>query len=81
MSSELAESRMATASFEIAKRDKRIAELEAELAAVRADAERYRWLAANAVIETLAFRHDGKDPASTIQPLSNAIDAAMQETT
>ncbi len=41
------------------------------------DAERYRWLAENAVIETDKWRHDGRDPASTKLPLDNAIDAAM----
>jgi hypothetical protein len=44
------------------------------------DAARYRWLVENAVIEFDAphgpVRHDGKDPASTKQPLDNAIDSA-----
>lgn len=43
-------------------------------------AARYRWLVENAVIEFDAphgrVRHDGKDSASTQQPLDNAIDAA-----
>jgi hypothetical protein len=41
------------------------------------DALRYQWLVENAVIQTDHFRHDGKDPASTKQPLDNAIDAAL----
>ena len=41
------------------------------------DAERYRWLVENAVISTDKWRHDGNDPASTKQPLDNAIDAAI----
>lgn len=43
------------------------------------DAKRYCWLAENAIIETDAFRHDGKDPASTKRPLDMAIDAAIRK--
>jgi hypothetical protein len=42
------------------------------------DAERYRWLVENAVIDTAQWLHDGRDPASTKQPLDNAIDAAIR---
>lgn len=43
------------------------------------DALRYRWLAENAVISFGPhWMHNGTDPASTKQPLDNAIDAAMQ---
>ena len=48
---------------------------EAGRAAADEDALRYEWLAENAVIQTGEWRHDGKDPASTKQPLDNAIDA------
>jgi hypothetical protein len=42
------------------------------------DAKRYRWLVENAVIDTAQWLHDGRDPASTKQPLDNAIDAAIR---
>lgn len=41
------------------------------------DAKRYRWLVENANIETATWAHYGLDPASTKQPLDNAIDAAI----
>lgn len=47
--------------------------------ALQADAERYRWLVENAVIYAASFKHEGKDPASTKQPLDNAIDAARKD--
>jgi hypothetical protein len=50
---------------------------ERALAEAKQDAERYRWLSENCIIETDLFRHDGKDPASTKHPLDNAIDAAI----
>ena len=55
----------------------------AELAALRADAERDRWLTGNALIEFTAPHgrvfHDGKVPASARHPLDLAIDAARKE--
>jgi hypothetical protein len=42
------------------------------------DAARYRWIAENAVIYAADFKHEGKDPCSTKQPLDNAIDAAIR---
>jgi len=41
------------------------------------DAERYRWLVEHAMVNTNRFWHDGRDPASTKQPLDNAIDRAI----
>jgi hypothetical protein len=57
-----------------------IERLSAELAEARLDAERYRWLIENAVIETDGWRSDGRDPATTKQPVDAAIDAARKET-
>lgn len=57
-------------------RTQELERMEAERDGLREDALRYCWLNDNAVIETDTFRHDGKDPASTKQPLDAAIDAA-----
>jgi hypothetical protein len=52
----------------------------ADLTDVLRDAERYRWLIENAVIETDGWRSDGRDAATTKQPVDAAIDAARKET-
>lgn len=54
-------------------------DLASQIEALQADAERYCWLVENAVIYAASFKHEGKDPASTKQPLDNAIDAARKD--
>lgn len=57
--------------------DKWIADTAAPAVEDNRDAERYRWLVENAVIETDRWKHDGKDPSATKHPLDKAIDTAM----
>lgn len=56
-----------------------IESLQCELEEARRDVERYAWVVENAVIEFGHVRHDGLDPASTKQPLDNAVDAARRQ--